>query len=254
MTVSVDTSVPRPARTVLIAGAVHTGAVQAGAAHTGAAQAAGHALAAGFARRGWDVALAVDAGAAEAAAALAAELGAHGGRVAVLIADLAVEREARGLIPACAAALGRPACVVSLPTPPAPDRADDYAALLDATVRNVAAPLALARALRDATPEAARDDETLRAAVLFVLDQALFHPTSGPLPHALAQAALHRAIPAEALALAPQVRVAGLVRGRATAPDALADAACYLADAAGVTGATLDLDGGAQLAPSANGF
>jgi NAD(P)-dependent dehydrogenase (short-subunit alcohol dehydrogenase family) len=243
MTVSAATSVPHPARTVLLVGAVHAGVVQAD----------GRALAAGFARRGWNVALAVDAGSAEAAATLVTTLGAPAERAAVLVANLAVERDARGLIAACAAALGRPACVVCLPTPPAPARPDDYATLLDATARDVAAPLALTRALYDATPDAARDDETLRAAALFVLDQALFHPTPGPLSQALTQAALHRAIPAQALELAPRVRVAGLIRGHASTPDALADAACYLADAAGVTGATLNLDGGAQLAPSANG-
>ncbi|MBR8257876.1 Rossmann fold domain-containing protein, partial [Burkholderia ambifaria] len=122
----------------------------------------------------------------------------------------------------------------------------DAAALAGALARNVTAPLALARALADATPDAARDDETLRACVIHVLDQALFHPAPARLSHALMQAAL-------ALALAPKVRVAALVRGHAPHADDIAAAACYLASAPGVTGATLTVDGGEHLVPPAAG-
>ncbi|WP_407655428.1 short-chain dehydrogenase [Burkholderia alba] len=252
-------------------GAVHAGAAHASAVHAGAAPAGagrlehaaapgiapdGRAFAVGFAQLGWDVALAVgDPAARDAAAALVAEIEALGRRAVVLVADLSLEDDVRRLVPACTAALGRPACIVSQSEPArAGDaRAAGYAPLLDAMARNVAAPLALARALHDATPDQANRDETLRAAMIHVLDQALFHPAPEPLPHALTQAALHRAIGAQALALAPKVRVAGLVRGRATQPDVLADAACYLADAAGITGATLNVDGGEHLAPPAGG-
>jgi hypothetical protein len=171
----------------------------------------------------------------------------------VLLADLSEERGAASLVPACTDALGRPGCVVCQATPdPAP--ADDaasagYGALLAAYARQVAAPVVLGRALADATPEAARDDETLRAALIHLLDDTLAHPAPQRLSHALAQAALHRATAAQALALAPKVRVAALVRGRAPHADELAEAACYLAGAAGVTGATLTVDGGEHLAP-----
>ncbi|HDR9284241.1 TPA: short-chain dehydrogenase, partial [Burkholderia vietnamiensis] len=111
------------------------------------------------------------------------------------------------------------------------------------------AAIALARALADATPDAARDDEALRACAIHVLDQALFHPAPAQFSHALMQAALNRATAALALSLAPKVRVAALVRGHAPQADDIAAAACYLASAPGVTGATLTVDGGEHLVP-----
>ncbi|MGU7771335.1 SDR family oxidoreductase [Burkholderia sp. MR1-5-21] len=242
MTVSADTS---PERVVLIAGAADSAADAASI---------GRALATGFARRGWDVALQRGPGTPRAAAdALAVEIGALGRRAAVLDADLALEADAAGLVAACGAALGRPACVVFHSAPAGADDAHSasHASLADALARNVAAPLALARALEAATPDAARADEGLRACAVHVLDQALFHPAPGQLSHALMQAALNRATAALALALAPKVRVAALVRGHAPHVDDIAAAACYLADASGITGATLTVDGGEHLVPPA---
>ncbi|ONZ31595.1 short-chain dehydrogenase [Burkholderia cenocepacia] len=183
MTVSADTSTPR---VVLVTGALSSAADAASI---------GRALATGFARRGWDVALQRSHGAPRAAAD----------------------------------------------------------ALVAALARNVTAPLALARALADATPDAAREHEALRACAIHVLDQALFHPAPAQLSHALMQAALNRATSALALALAPKVRVAALVRGHAPHADDIAAAACYLASAPGVTGATLTVDGGEHLVPPAAG-
>nr|WP_063889449.1 MULTISPECIES: SDR family oxidoreductase [Burkholderia] len=218
------------------------------------AAAVGRALAVGFARRGWDVALAAAAGGeAHAAAALAAEVEALGRRAAVLVADLSVEDDVARLVAGCGAALGRPSCVVAQAAPVA-DNAHDvgYASLASAMARGVAAPLVLARTLADATPDAAREHERERAVVIHLLDEALFDPAPERLSHSLAQAALHRATTAQALALAPKVRVVGLVRGRAPRADDIADAACYLASAPGVTGATLTVDGGEHLAPPAD--
>ncbi|HGL4260548.1 TPA: Rossmann fold domain-containing protein [Burkholderia dolosa] len=177
------------------------------------------------------------------------------GRAIVLDADLALEADAAALVRACGATLARPACVVFVSACARLDDAHtvDGATLAGALARNVTAPLALARALADATPDAARDDETLRACAIHVLDQALFHPAPDRLSHALMQAALHRATSALALALAPKVRVAALVRGHAPHADDVAAAACYLASAPGVTGATLTVDGGEHLVPPAAG-
>ncbi|MBR8511867.1 Rossmann fold domain-containing protein [Burkholderia cenocepacia] len=200
MTVSADTSTPR---VVLVTGALGSAADAASI---------GRALATGFARRGWDVALQRSHGAPRAAAdALVAEVAALGRRAAVLDADPALEADAAALVAACG------------------------------------------EALADATPDAARDDETLRACAIHVLDQALFHPAPAQLSHALMQAALNRATSALALALAPKVRVAALVRGHAPHADDIAAAACYLASAPGVTGATLTVDGGEHLVPPAAG-
>jgi NAD(P)-dependent dehydrogenase (short-subunit alcohol dehydrogenase family) len=245
MTASADTSTGRAARVALIAGALGDAAPLA------------RALADAFAARGWDVALQCDRDetARARADAIVAAVEARGRRAARLDADLSVEADADGLIAACETALGRPACVVFDTSPTGRDDALSvrYASLAAALARNVAAPLALARALADATPDAARDDETQRACVIHLLDPALLHPAPDRLSDALMQAALNRATSALALALAPKVRVAALVRGHAPHADDLAAAACYLADAPGVTGATLTVDGGEHLSPPAAG-
>ncbi|HDR9369032.1 TPA: short-chain dehydrogenase, partial [Burkholderia multivorans] len=187
MTVSADTPA---ARVALVAGAFDRRADPVPL---------GRALAAAFARRGWDVALQCGPGAARADAdAAAADAAALGRRAAVLDADLALEGDAATLIAACGATLGRPACAVFVT---ACAGADDAQTIDGAT---------LAAALADATPDAARDDESLRACAIHVLDQALFHPAPAQLSHALMQAALSRATSALALALAPKVRVAAL--------------------------------------------
>ncbi|MDN7490347.1 short-chain dehydrogenase [Burkholderia sp. AU45274] len=210
MTVSADMSTQRVA---LVTGALGSAADAASI---------GRALATGFARRGWDVALQRSHGAPHAAAdALVAEVAALGRRAIVLDADLALEADAAGLVAACGAALGRPACAVFVS---ASAGADD-----------------------------AREHEALRACAIHVLDQALFHPAPAQMSHALMQAALNRATSALALALAPKVRVAALVRGHAPHADDIAAAACYLASAPGVTGATLTVDGGEHLVPPAVG-
>ncbi|HDR9534939.1 TPA: short-chain dehydrogenase, partial [Burkholderia stabilis] len=186
---------------------------------------------------------------------IVAEVAALGRRAAVLDADLALEADAAALVAACGAALGRPACAVFVSACALADDAHtiDSTSLAGALARNVTAPLALARALADATPDAACENEALRACAIHVLDQALFHPAPQQLSHALMQAALNRATSALALALAPKVRVAALVRGHAPHADDIAAAACYLASAPGVTGATLTVDGGEHLVPPAAG-
>ncbi|WP_338638653.1 SDR family oxidoreductase [Burkholderia pyrrocinia] len=244
MTVSADTST---LRVVLVAGALGSAADAASI---------GRALATEFARRGWDVALQRSHGAPRAAAdAIVAEVAALGRRAAVLDADLTLEADAAALVAACVAALGRPACAVFVSASAGADDVHtvDGASLAGALARNVTAPLALARALADATPDAALEHEALRACAIHVLDQALFHPAPAQLSHALMQAALNRATSALALALAPKVRVAALVRGHAAHADDIAAAACYLASAPGVTGATLTVDGGEHLVPPAAG-
>ncbi|MBR8478479.1 Rossmann fold domain-containing protein, partial [Burkholderia cenocepacia] len=163
---------------------------------------------------------------------LVAEVAALGRRAAVLDADLALEANAAALVAACGEALGRPACAVFVS---ASAGADD------------------AHTVDGASLAAALEHEALRACAIHVLDQALFHPAPAQLSHALMQAALNRATSALALALAPKVRVAALVRGHAPHADDIAAAACYLASAPGVTGATLTVDGGEHLVPPAAG-
>jgi NAD(P)-dependent dehydrogenase (short-subunit alcohol dehydrogenase family) len=241
---------------------------------TGAARRIGRALALGFAARGWDVA--VHYGRSEAEAQhVVDQIAALGRRAVALRADLASEAEVARLVPDCAAALGVPACIVNNASSFEEDTAQDigYARLLKQTAINLGAPLVLARCLYEATPEAARSDEALRAVVINVLDQKLYNMNPDYLSYTLTKAALQNATVALAQALAPKVRVVGLAPGltlqsgaqtpdgfaaahrvtplgHASRPADLVAAALYLADAPAVTGTTLVVDGGQHLVPS----
>src|ERR1700737_2768259 len=156
---------------------------------TGAARRIGRALALGFAARGWDVA--VHFGLSRAAADEAvAEIVALGRRAVPLQADLAVESDVEQLVPACAAALGRPVCVVNNASGFTEDTALNvgYDNLLALMAINVGAPLVLARALYEATPDAAVDDESERSVVINVLDQKLYNLNPDYLSYTLSKA------------------------------------------------------------------
>jgi len=220
---------------------------------TGAAQRVGRGLALGFAARGWDVA--VHFGGSERQAHEAVESIRKLGRKAVALeADLGVEEEVRRLVPACIEQLGSLACVVNCASRFDEDTARDfgYAKLLEMMAINVGAPV---------------------ACVINVLDQKLYNMNPDYLSYTLTKAALENATIALAQALAPKLRVVGLAPGltlpsgaqtqeqfesafrvtplkRASTIEDLAAAACYLADARGVTGTTLVVDGGQHLVPS----
>jgi len=266
MTASNDISRPsagsgadnRPARVVLVTGAAHR---------------IGRGLALGFAAAGWDVAVHYGASKSDAWKVVE-EIRALGRRAVALKADLSVEAEVARLVPDCTAALGRPACIVNNASLFDEDTALDigYAKLLHLTSINVGAPLVLARTLYEATPDAARHDESLRGAVVNVLDQKLYNLNPDYLSYTLTKAALGTATVALAQALAPKVRVVGLAPGltlqsgdqtpeafeaahkvtplgRASRVEDIVAAALYLADARGVTGTTLVVDGGQHLVP-----
>jgi NAD(P)-dependent dehydrogenase (short-subunit alcohol dehydrogenase family) len=260
MTASLDTAAraPETPRIVLI---------------TGAARRIGRSLAFGFAARGWDVAVHYGAS-REEADDVVAEIVALGRRAVALHAELGDEAQVGQLLPACIAALGRPSCIVNNASRFEEDTALNvgYDLLLKLTAMNLGAPLVLARMLFEATPEAARSDEGLRGVVINVLDQKLYNMNPDYLSYTLSKAALQTATVALAQALAPKVRVVGLAPGltmqsgdqtpagfeeahratplgRASRPEDIVAAALYLADAAGVTGTTLVVDGGQHLVP-----
>ena len=131
---------------------------------------------------------------------------------------------------------------------------------------NLSAPLLLARALHAATPDEGR------AVVVNLLDQKLYNLNPDFLSYTLSKAALQSATTMLAQALAPKLRVVGVAPGltmqsgdqtqdgfeaahrmtplgRASRPEDIVAAALYLADAAGVTGTTLVVDGGQHLVP-----
>ncbi|SDQ14235.1 NAD(P)-dependent dehydrogenase, short-chain alcohol dehydrogenase family [Paraburkholderia fungorum] len=240
---------------------------------TGAARRIGRALALGFAARGWDVAVHYGASREEADETVA-QITALGRRAVALQAELGDESQVERLLPDCIAALGRPACIVNNASRFEEDTAQNvgYELLLKLTAMNLGAPLVLARMLYEATPEAAHTDESLRGVVINVLDQKLYNMNPDYLSYTLSKAALQTATVALAQALAPKVRVVGLAPGltlqsgdqtqdgfeaahritplgRASRPEDIVAAALYLADAAGVTGTTLVVDGGQHLLP-----
>ncbi|SIT70357.1 MULTISPECIES: SDR family oxidoreductase [Burkholderiaceae] len=241
---------------------------------TGAARRIGRALALGMAARGWDIAVHYHTSEADAQS-LTADIQALGQRAVALRADLADEAQVRRLVPDSIAALGRIECVVNNASLFDEDTAATfgYGTLLNMTAINVGAPLALAQALHESIPEVAREDETLRGSVINVLDQKLYNMNPDYLSYTLTKAALQAATVALAQALAPKLRVVAVAPGltlrsgsqtdesfsdahrrtplgRASTPADLVEAVCYLADARGVTGATLLVDGGQHLVPS----
>ncbi|SAK39129.1 dehydrogenase [Caballeronia fortuita] len=241
---------------------------------TGAAKRIGQGIALEFARQGWDVAVHFGHSGHEARETVA-QIEALGRRSVALKADLSVEAEVARLVPACAEAFGGLNCVVNCASRFDEDTATDfgYAKLLEMTAVNVAAPLTLTRMLHEITPEAARDDGTQRGVVINVLDQKLYNMNPDYLSYTLTKAALENATVALAQALGPKLRVVGLAPGltlisagqtpasfesahrvtplnRASTVDDVAQAACFLANAHGVTGTTLVVDGGQHLVPS----
>ncbi len=239
---------------------------------TGAAKRVGRGIALEFARQGWNVAVHFGGSEREARDAVA-EIEALGRRAVAVKANLGVEEEVRRLVPACVEAFGGLNAVVNCASQFDEDTATDfgYAKLLEMTAVNVAAPVLLARMLHEVTPDAAADD--LRGVVINVLDQKLYNMNPDYLSYTLTKAALDNATVALAQALGPKLRVAGLAPGltlispgqtpdtfeaahrvtplkRASTVDDIAQAACYLANAHGVTGTTLVVDGGQHLVPS----
>ncbi|MFC4704493.1 MULTISPECIES: SDR family oxidoreductase [Paraburkholderia] len=240
---------------------------------TGGARRIGRAFSLGFAERGWDVAVHYGGSRAEADEVVE-QIRAMGRRAVALHADLADEAQVARLVPDCAAALGLPACVLNNASRFEEDTARDvgYARLQHLMAINVGAPLVLARMLWAATPEAALQNESLRTCVINVLDQKLYNMNPDYLSYTLTKAALQNATVALAQALAPKMRVVGLAPGltlqsgdqtpesfaaahkvtplgRASRPGDLVEAALYLAQASGVTGSTLVVDGGQHLVP-----
>ena len=259
MSIVSSKTVPNRARAVLV---------------TGAARRIGRGLALGFAQRGWDVAVHFGKSAREAGDVVS-DIASLGHRAVALQADLRVEEQVRRLVPACVESFGGLDCVLNCASQFDEDSAKDfgYAKLLETTAINVAAPLTLARSLYEIVPDAALDDESLRGVVINLLDQKLYNMNPDYLSYTLTKAALANAIVALAMELAPKVRVVGLAPGltlisrdqtpeefetahrgtplrRASSVEDLVIAACYLADAQGVTGTTLVVDGGQHLVPS----
>ena len=175
---------------------------------TGAARRLGREIALGFARSGWDVAVHYRRSANEAHETVAA-LQALGVRSACFEADLALERACDGLLDAVIAALGVPRCLVNNASLFEHDTpATCSAARLDQHVApNLMAPLRLSARLYQAMPEDAR------GVVVHLLDQKLSGLNPDFFSYTLTKAALAAALPMQAMAFAPRLRVVGVSPG-----------------------------------------
>ncbi|MET0963992.1 MAG: SDR family oxidoreductase [Noviherbaspirillum sp.] len=231
---------------------------------TGAGKRLGRAIALALAERGWDIVVHYRHSEDEADMT-ALEIEALGRRALLLQCDLSDEAAVRALLPR-AAGFGRISCVVNNAALFEQDSAGDFSmARLDAHMHaNLAAPVLLAQALHENTPEGAQ------SVVINLLDQKLHNLNPDFLSYTLSKAALQAATTMLAQALAPRVRVVGVAPGitlpsgeqtpeafeqahkitplgRSSTPADVAAAVCYLAEAGAVTGATLLVDGGQHL-------
>lgn len=234
---------------------------------TGAARRLGREIALGLARDGWDIAVHYRES-EEDAQATVSDIIALGRQAIALKCNLASEAETKLLVPRAVDRLGGLSCVVNSASLFEYDDAASFGlSRLDAHMHcNLAAPILLAQALH----EAVADGE--QGVVINLLDQKLFNLNPDFLSYTLSKAALHTATIMLATSLAPKLRVVGLapgltlvsgdqteegfakahrqtVLGRSSSPEDIVRATCYLADARGVTGTTLLVDGGQHLVP-----
>lgn len=234
---------------------------------TGGAKRIGRAVALALAQRGWDIAVHYRRSEEDALAAMH-EIKALGRRAIALACDLTDETAVKALLPRAQAALGPVSCVVNNASLFEYDSAADFSmARLDAHMHtNLAAPVLLAHALYEATPDG------MQSVVINLLDQKLFNLNPDFLSYTLSKAALHSATTMLAQALAPKVRVVGIAPGitllsgeqtaegfskahtvtplgRSSTPDDVAASVCFAAEAPAITGTTLLVDGGQHLIP-----
>ncbi|MCH8617809.1 SDR family oxidoreductase [Undibacterium sp. TS12] len=235
---------------------------------TGAARRIGRHIALYMAQQGWDIVVHYGTSALEADQVVA-DIIKLGRRATALQCNLADERATRQLLPAALAALGRVDCIVNNASLFAEDDVKSFSQhSLDAHMHaNLAAPVILAQALHEATPEGRQ------ACVINLLDQKLYNLNPDFLSYTLSKAALQCATTTLAQALAPKVRVVGVAPGitmvsghqstadfaqahqvtplgRSSTPEDIARTICFLADSRAVTGTTVLVDGGQHLVPT----
>lgn len=243
---------------------------------TGGALRLGRALAEELAERGLDVAIHYRSN-GEEAEALAESIRARGLGAVALRADLLDRGETAALVPAAAAALGKPLSVLV-------NNASlfDYDSIASATWEswdrnigvNLRAPFELIQAFAAQAPRAgedARGEPLARACVVNMLDQRVRKLTPEFATYTIAKMGLWALTRTAAQGLAPHVRVnaigpgptliatrqsarhfaaqrAGTVLGRGSNPEEIRTALRFILDSPGFTGQLLCVDGGQHLA------
>lgn len=236
---------------------------------TGGAVRIGRCIALTMAQRGWDIAVHFNKS-EQQADELVKEITSFGRRAIALQRDLTKQEDVKKMVPDIVASLGSLQCIVNNASVFEEDTVADFShAVLDHHMHvNLAAPVLLAQALFDVTPEGQQ------ACVINLLDQKLFNLNPDFLSYTLSKAALQCATTTLAQALAPKVRVVGVAPGttlmssyqdidnftqahhvaalsQSSTPQDIADAVHYLSCASAVTGTILAVDGGQHLIPLA---
>ena len=243
---------------------------------TGGAQRIGAAMVRRLAARGAAVAIHYNASRA-AAEALAAEVSACGVAAAAIGADLLDRGATAALVPAAAAALGRPLTVL----------VNNASTFEHDTIRsatweswdrhvgsNLRAPFELIQAFAAQAPRAGRDadgEPVARAVVVNMLDQRIRKLTPEFATYTIAKMGLWALTRTAAQGLAPDVRVMGIapgptvrgirqseahfarqraatILGRGSNPAEIAAALAFILDSPGLTGQVICVDGGQHLA------
>lgn len=243
---------------------------------TGGAQRIGAALCRKLAARGADVAIHCHAS-RDQAEALADELRSAGVRAAVVAADLLDRAETARVVPAAAAALGRPLTVL-VNNASIFERDTIATATFESWDRhigsNLRAPFELIQAFAVQAPRAATDPTghpLARASIINMIDQRVRKLTPAFATYTIAKMGLWTLTRTAAQGLAPHIRVnaigpgptlrgtrqtdahfadqqAATILGRGSDPTEIAATLAYLLDAPGVTGQLICVDGGQHLA------
>jgi NAD(P)-dependent dehydrogenase (short-subunit alcohol dehydrogenase family) len=233
---------------------------------TGAGKRVGLAIAARLAKDGWTLALHCNRS-RDGADKLAAEIGSQGGSAEVYQANLRDEAETSAL---CGKLAARGDWVGVVNSAASFDEDDIASFAYDTAAHqlrlNLIAPVYLARRLAAAAPA--------RGFVTNIADQKVLNPNPDFLSYTLSKLGLAGATGTLAMALAPRIRVNCVLPGlmlrsgdqteenfkrvheanllkRGTTPEDVADTVAFLAKADNITGATIAVDGGQHLVPSA---
>jgi NAD(P)-dependent dehydrogenase (short-subunit alcohol dehydrogenase family) len=232
---------------------------------TGGARRIGRAIALALAEQGFAVAVHCQTSIAEAEAT-ASDIRARGVGAVVLQADLAVEAEVAGLIPACVAALGPLGVLVNNASLFERDEWDSVTAESwnAHMATNLRAPFVLIQAFASALPA---DRQGL---VVNLIDQRVWALTPHFVSYTVSKAGLWTLTQTMALALAPRIRVnaigpgpalpsprqspeqfarqeAGVPLRRGTSPAEIAQAVLAILGLPAMTGQMIALDGGQHL-------
>ena len=240
-----------------------------GALVTGGSQRLGRAIVLALAGAGHPVAIHCH-GSRDAAESLAADIRAGGGRAGVVVADLAVEAQAAGLVAAAVQAVGPLGVLVNNASSFERDEWDTAdRASWDAHIEpNLRAPFVLAQAFARALDQAGADGA--EGNVINMLDQRVWSLTPHFVSYTISKAGLWAMTQSLALALAPRIRVNGIgpgpalpsprqtaeqfarqcastPLGRGTDPDEVGRAVLAILALRSMTGQMIALDGGQHL-------